>query len=93
MIKFEITKYFKGGGHTHYAILSINKRVRKSCWQDQQEEWGDATPGGHNYEYQIRVKQVDIIPRGANRLKFNKKYLITKKRKRKPLELRQFEAI
>ena len=54
---FKITKCFQGGQTTYYAELSINKRVKKGYWEAQLNQWGDITPGGHNYGYRIYAKQ------------------------------------
>lgn len=82
---FKIVKYFRGGMTTYYAKMQEGKRMRYGCWDYQLREWGENTPGGYNYGWNMRASRVSKIPkvqyyhsrrkRNAQQLRFNRHYL------------------
>jgi hypothetical protein len=71
----KITKYFQGGHNTFYARMPANKKIRCNCWDSQLHEWGDKTVDGCIHGYRLYVNKAGRIPRDAQWLKFNNKYL------------------
>jgi hypothetical protein len=37
--------------------------MRRGCWQYQLQDWGENTPGGHNYGYTINIWPIKGLPK------------------------------
>lgn len=73
---FKITKNFQGGCSVWYAILKSGFELTKSNWNNQFEDWGESTDGGHSYGYSIKAETVESLPTTIHKkLTFSKNYI------------------
>jgi len=63
---YEITKEFRGGRTIYSALLEEGLKITGSNRQQQLEQWGEETGGGHESGYSINMKEVDKIPTRIN---------------------------
>lgn len=69
---YKITKNYQGGQGIYYAVLPEGKVPQEGSFKPQLEDWGEATNGGHNYGYRIKMRRVKNIPKDSKILLFNK---------------------
>jgi len=59
---YKITKHFRGGSTTYYAEMPEQAQMTRCGWEQQLDEWGEATPGGGEDGWHIYARKVKKIP-------------------------------
>jgi len=72
---FRVVKTFRGGRNIYYALLPKNKRMKRGMWEEQMQEWGEGTNGGHESGWHIQARRVRRMPEGSPRLVFNMNFV------------------
>ena len=62
---YRFEKFYQGGSHHDFVFLTPwegKKRIEKKQLQQEMQDWGERTSGGHNYGYRVYAKYTKRVP-------------------------------